>query len=139
MKFVRSKIRFGIVWLCMTFIFGCVHSGENYTLIELDGYSPKNWVLLDAAVDEPVCVIGDLNVKVNGSYFLLHPYEIDGVIYTGPSRVLSGLSRQKIRTNNLRDGTRYKICGTLKSLEVFESCESNDCKWYELKDARLDI
>ena len=103
--------------------FPVLHSGEEIRN-ELPRYANAR-----------VCIHGKISNDNQGVYFLLEPYESEGVITPSPSRVQVGGGINSVRA--LRDGNTYTVCGTLRETTPWRVCNDTDCKWYTLDQPRL--
>lgn len=105
--------------------------------VSLRGFTKGNYTALERSLGRYTCVTGTLSVDSMGVYFPLQPMEEDNVIDIGFSRVDTGLKRSVVLKEGLIGGRVYTVCGLLKHATPFKGCETNDCKWYALTDAKL--
>lgn len=117
---------------------GCAQIDSRSNDIVLRGYEVSNYAMLDAAIGQRVCVVGTLSADVTGVRFLLRPYEENGVLAPSPSRVRVDISPERAyrERENWRDGQQRRICGVLQDATPWDRCDSNDCKWYVLREPR---
>jgi hypothetical protein len=105
--------------------------------IVLRGFSDSAYAELDRGMGTPVCIRGRISIDTAGVYFALQPIQAGDIIDVGFSRILLGLSNEQARRNNMVNGRRYRLCGTLRDATPFQQCDHDHCKWYELQNAEL--
>jgi hypothetical protein len=139
---MNSKAPFAIACLVILNSFsvtGCRHVEHTDRNIVLDGFSDRNYVELNRSLGARVCVYGRLSIdSVHHSvHFALQPVELEGIINVGFSRIISGLSYERVHRDGMADGESHRVCGTLRDATPFRQCDQDHCKWYKLENAEL--
>ena len=89
-------------------------------------------------INNRVCITGVMNNDDLGLYILLAPFvDEDGVIQPSPPRIQIIPAHSSDSLQGLVGGQSHRVCGILKDITPSKNCQSNDCKWYELRESRL--
>ena len=137
MRGLLSHICILAVGLCVVCLSSCATLRVAQDDLVLRGYDRSNYALLDAALGERACIVGRLSVDDVGVYFLLQPYEEDGIIQPSPSRVRVDIREATIVQSRLRNGQVRRVCGLLQDATPSQRCERDYCKRYELRDPEI--
>jgi hypothetical protein len=137
---MNTKVLAGTAYLVILSIplsAGCQSLERTSHDIVLNGFSDRNYVGLNRGMGASVCISGRISIDTAGVYFALRPIRDGDIIDIGFSRIISGLSDEQVRRNNMVSGGRYRVCGTLRDATPFRQCDYDHCKWYRLENAEL--
>lgn len=130
---LRAKCSFcGLGALLMT---SCAHvrTSNDTPVVMLDGYSQDNYAVLDNHLESEICVRGKLHSDTTGIYFPLQPIEDENLISVGFSRISTDISGSLADTRDLSSRSDQTVCGFLVESTPFARCETNYCRWFELR------
>lgn len=134
---IRLGAKFLIYGLIVFLTTSCAHvpTSSIAPVVMIDGYSQRNYVAIDRHLESEVCVRGNLHSDTAGIYFPLQPIEDENLISVGFSRIETDLSSDIADARNLRSQSDQTVCGFLVESTPFARCETNYCRWFELRNS----